>query len=162
MSCPRDGAAIDGRRARPSACARRGPLTSARKPPWGPAHPVAIRALQLASVELLAAAAGVPLDPARGHVAVAVSDCGNVAASGVTVHASTADSSSTRFYLAGGIPSPAATETEAPEPFGGYLNLPPRLVTMEARVAALDQSLGTLPLIVRPGTLTIAGMLPMP
>jgi len=83
-------------------------------------------------------------------------------ASGVTVHASTADSSSTRFYLAGGIPSPAATETEAPEPFGGYLNLPPRLVTMEARVAALDQSLGTLPLIVRPGTLTIAGMLPMP
>lgn len=104
-------------------------------------------------VALSASLSGVTLDPARGIVVVAIRDCGLRRAAGVRFSLSTADSTTTPFYLVSGLPDPSTTETTL-DGVGGFVNVPPGNAVVTAVLAATGREIGKAAFFVRADALT--------
>ena len=81
-------------------------------------------------------------------------------ASGVFV-VSGVDTKSKRFFYVNGLPDEAALSTDATG-FSGLLNAPSGTITVNARVLATGQRVGSTSLLVRPGTASYAYLPPTP
>jgi len=75
--------------------------------------------------DVLAAAAKLTVDPARGTAILLAHDCQGLAVGGVRFESPNADADSTEFYLTNQFPTtpPAATSTDV-DGYGGFFNLP--------------------------------------
>jgi hypothetical protein len=130
--------------------------------------------LEADEFELLAMAVSTTADASRGAIAVNAVDCAFRPAAGVSFVVDAADSSTTGYYLWGGVPVPTATATDG-SGIASFLNVPttaspmgddatvaiPRQVVVRAvSLAAGGKSLGSLTLVVRPGAETTASSFP--
>jgi hypothetical protein len=110
-------------------------------------------------LEGVAPAAGVTLDPSRGHLMGQTYDCtGRIG--GVSVDVEGADEQTRIVYFANGEPSSTATETESCEPFsarcGWYFafNVPTGLTAIDAVHRPTGTRVGPLLAVVRAGSVT--------
>jgi hypothetical protein len=113
---------------------------------------------------ILTAAAGLTLDPTRGHFALNAVDCAFTPAAGVSFSIDIADSKTVASYFVGGVPVTGAVSTDQ-SGVGEFLNLPTnppaRLAVVKARSGtAGGKSMGSLSFIIRPGTLTTGSSYP--
>lgn len=120
--------------------------------------PVNLDVLKTSELALISAALGA-VDPTRGQVVVGTWDCGLTPAEGVTLAVAEADARSTRFYIAGALPSKEATETDA-RGGGGFLNIPVGEAHVTATRAADGAPIGTATVPVVAGKITIVVMVP--
>lgn len=102
-----------------------------------------------------------PIDPQRGHVFLGTYDCQGAAAAGVSFRISAADSATVRFYDTTGIPSVTAEATSA-NGRGGFVNVPPGAVTVEAFLTPSNTRFASYTVIVRPGFITYLRVVPTP
>lgn len=119
--------------------------------------------IQLAPPSIVGALTGslsLPPNPERGLILVSVYNCNNVGAAGVKLSAKEADAATRSFYAAGSLPSATLTETEV-SGFGGFLNAPPGVFTIEAQRASDGRLLSRLAVSVKKNALTIARLFPM-
>ena len=110
---------------------------------------------------MLAGAAGITIDPARGHLILTAMDCEPAFAAGVALTVDTADSSSTRLYMVGGLPSTTATETDV-SGGAGYVNLPAGAATVSTSLAATSDAVGSTDINIRAGAIAMFTMPPTP
>ncbi|HKQ69635.1 MAG TPA: hypothetical protein VJT73_09860 [Polyangiaceae bacterium] len=116
--------------------------------------------VSIASFPRLSIATGATIDPTRGHFAANATDCNFSPAAGVSFIADTADKATQSFYFIGGIPSISATETAAGSPIGGFVNLPAKLVVVDASFKG--RPMGQLQFNIRAGTFTTSSFPPAP
>jgi hypothetical protein len=90
----------------------------------------------------MAASIGGTLDPSRGHLVMLVWDCDQRPASGISFELSGGPpSGSTRIYLRGAVISDHATETDS-SGVGGFFNVPPGQVVVQASRIDTGEVLG--------------------
>jgi hypothetical protein len=105
---------------------------------------------------------GATIDPARGHVFLFALDCDltfGTFAPGVSFSVEPAEATTRSFYLAGGLPSTTATQTDE-SGIGGFVNLAPGVVTVRGSIVATKRPSGTASVLVRPGTVTYSAIAP--
>ncbi|MEM6989114.1 MAG: hypothetical protein AAF721_01410 [Myxococcota bacterium] len=102
---------------------------------------------------------GAEQDPARGSLVLTARDCDEELAQGVEFEVGTADEASTYAYLEGMLPSAKATQTDA-SGRAGVLNLPEGPVEVTARLAATGDVIGVREIFIRPGELSLIGVIP--
>jgi hypothetical protein len=122
----------------------------------------------------LAMATGTTPDPTRGNFAVNAVDCNFSSAAGVSFVINPSDQSTVNYYLVAGVPTTTAMATDQ-SGIVAFVNLPipttneteasdagsARLVVVGAfSGGAGGKSMGSLPFVVRPGTLTSASSFP--
>lgn len=103
-------------------------------------------------------ALGATPDPARGHLSVEATDCSDQPAAGVKLDASTADASSTGFYVIDQLPSAQATRTK--DGIAGYLNLPAQITTITTTPDAIGKPDAQRSVFIKPGALTTIRLSP--
>ncbi len=103
---------------------------------------------------------GVSINPEAGHIFGLTSDCNAAPVGNVTLRADVIGTDTQQYYFDGSVPSKTATET-GPDGFGGFINLPPGLVTITA--TSLDVGLvGSVTVLIKPGHITYLGIGPTP
>jgi hypothetical protein len=113
-------------------------------------------------LQALAQANGASRDPAAGDALLYVVDCDGKPAGGVRFETEAVQPNTLPYYLVNRVPDGSAPETDAVVGGGGFLNLPARLVSFRAFVGATGQTISTVSLIVRPGSVTFAVVEPTP
>ncbi len=108
--------------------------------------------------ELLGGLLNARLDAMTGGITGLAADCNGRPASGVAVSLAPAQSSATRFYIAGMLPSTSAMSTDASGLFG-YVNVPPGDYTLTAERVSPMARVGTATLNVRGGFISLAANL---
>jgi hypothetical protein len=114
-------------------------------------------AVQLSAPETvagLAALTGVMPDSTRGVVLLSVLDCMGAPASGVILQSNKGADEGKVFYSKAGIPDGQATMTDKAG-YGGLVNATKGAVTLYARVAQSQKSVGEVTVMVQPGTQTM-------
>lgn len=110
----------------------------------------------------LTGAAGVTVDPERGHVLTGAKNCDDTTTAGVSLTLSTADASSTQFYLRNSIPDATVTTTDD-SGLGGFLNVTPGFAVLTGKVASIDMTMGKSSILVRKGYLSaVVPLIPSP
>jgi hypothetical protein len=93
-------------------------------------------------------------DPAHGIAIMLTSDCQDQRTAGVAlVSVSGSDAKTVPFYFNGNLPDPNATQTDA-EGAGGFLNLKPGVVKVQASRFATSEYIGDTTFQVRPQTIS--------
>jgi hypothetical protein len=118
--------------------------------------------LTLLSADLmgsLAAELGVPLVEGRGLALFSVQDCNGAFTPGIALEAREADAETTRYYDLDGLPVVPATVTGA-EGSGGFLNAPPGLLSVDARLPDGAAPLASASVWVRPGFISYGRLRP--
>jgi hypothetical protein len=103
----------------------------------------------------------VQLDPMRGHVAVAASDCLLRNSPGVTATAQGIDSETQQFYYQGGALGANATATDG-SGLVFFFNVRTGPVHLEVTPQALGRVSSGVDVIAQPGVLTVVQALPTP
>lgn len=111
-------------------------------------------------VESIAAAAGVEVDPTRGHSLGLLGGCDGLGHAGVSFTHEPADEG-TPFYLIGLSPDLEATSSDASGQ-SGVFNLPPGFANLSSTLEATGEGVSEKRILIRAGTLTYAGLLPTP
>lgn len=112
---------------------------------------VPVGVVENAVLPSLAQAIGTSQSPELGLVYLRAFDCQGVAAPGVTF---SIDRAGSAFYFVGGLPSATASETSA-FGLGGFVNVGPGVVVVDAELPALGRSLASAKsLLVRKGWMT--------
>jgi hypothetical protein len=123
------------------------------------------RTLLVAESELVALtmATGTSLDPTRGQIALNAADCLFTPAEGVSFTLDSSDSQTVSYYFIGGVPVTSAKATDS-SGIGAFINVPTaapaKLVVASAFSGVANKSMGSLTLIVRPGTFTTSSLFP--
>ncbi len=111
-----------------------------------------------ADVSTLLQLIGATVDSARAVLILSMLDCDGYTAPGVTFASSAADGSTVGFYTASGVPATASVVTDV-DGSGGFVNVPPGLVTVTASVASIGV-VGRATVWARPGSQTLADLVP--
>ncbi len=95
------------------------------------------------------------LDLDRGALFIIATACDGTPMPGVEVEIAPAqtDAKTARYYFSGGLPAREAKATNSTG-LTGFVNVPPNIVTISAKLSATGQTLGVHTVVVRPGTLT--------
>jgi len=102
-------------------------------------------------------------NPELGHIVLQAADCNSNGADGVTFELADPSLAEVQFYLdESELPSTTLGKTMAPNQMGGFANVKPGTVTVVARVAATQQKVAEVNVIVRKDTLTFMGVGPAP
>jgi hypothetical protein len=110
----------------------------------------------------IAKTSGATIEPARGHLLLFALDCDltfGTFAPGVAFSVEPASETTRGFYLAGGLPSTAATQTDD-SGVGGFVNVAPGVVTVRGAVVATTRPSGSSSVLVRAGTVTYSAIAP--
>ena len=129
-------------------------------PPSDPFE-VEIGGLSPTTLTAFAGVTGAVNDPERGHLVLTGRDCNAELAAGLQFEVDTADGTSTIAYLDGALPSTDATETD-PSGRAGILDVPPGPVVVRSILAETGEVVATREVFIRPGHLTLIGMIPTP
>jgi hypothetical protein len=113
------------------------------------------------SMKVLASAAGIVVDDARGHALFTFRDCRFDPASDVSIAASTADAETIRYFMVNGSPTTTAPSS-ASGSGGGFLDVPPGLATFTASYTPQCLQYMSRALFIRAGWITEAELLPSP
>ncbi len=111
-------------------------------------------------VEAIAGTAGIEIDPTKGHVLSLLGGCDGLGHAGVSFTHQPSDQG-TPFYLIGNSPDtmvPVSDESGQ----SGILNVEPSFVTISTTREETGQFIGEKRVLIRPGHLTYAGILPTP
>jgi hypothetical protein len=119
--------------------------------------------VQLASPGIaatLTALLGATMNPERGLILVYTEDCKGTPTAGVRLRTDDVDSAAILFYASGGLPVPTATMTDK-DGYGGYVNVNAGPVTLAGEVPEMQRDLGTVSIVVKPGTISYSRMVPL-
>jgi len=105
--------------------------------------------------EALGATAELDAGASVAAVFVEMYDCFDRYAAGVSLAMSATDSTTVPFYIASGLPSRTATQTDS-SGTGGAVNVPVGPLTVTATLAATNRALGSVEVVIRPGGATSA------
>ncbi len=108
---------------------------------------------------LLAEQTGATLMPERGILLIEALNCQHRRTAGVSYETSDKDELSVPFYSNVGRPDTNATATDS-YAFGGYINMPPGVVTVTGRLRERQRTLGTVQLVIKPDAITYGRMVP--
>jgi hypothetical protein len=100
-------------------------------------------------------------DKSRGSLTYRANDCVPAALAGISGSLDPADPSTVTGYLAGGVPSKAATATDE-SGFGGFIDVPSGAVVLTGKSAKSGEVLGKLDLFVRAGHNSQTNLPPTP
>lgn len=120
--------------------------------------PFQVGLISAPTVAFLGQAVHVPIDPARAILFAQALDCELNFASGVSFTASGGDGSTVAWYFANGLPHIDTSQTDG-NGGGGFVNLPPGLITVTASVASIGV-VGTASVWTRPNTITTVVLTP--
>lgn len=129
-------------------------------PPSDPFE-VEIGGLSPGTLTAFAGVVGAANDPERGHLVLTGRDCNAELAAGLQFEVDTADEVSTTAYLDGALPSTDTTETDV-SGRAGVLDVPPGPVVVRSILAETGETVATREVFVRPGHITLIGMIPTP
>ena len=101
--------------------------------------------------------------PGHGNVVISSQDCMGAPAAGVHYATSSGDSLTASFYSVGvgGLPTTAATVTDAAGGYGGLINVPEGAITVTGTLENPHADLGTISLLVRDGAITYSRFVPL-
>ena len=119
-----------------------------------------VQLLRLSVVGALTQQVGVSLNFERGVVLLSAFDCRNEPAAGVTVTTDDPSNVSELFYSVGGLPQATATSTDD-SGYAGLINVPPGKLSITGRLMPTRRVLGTINLLVGPGSITYSRMVPL-
>jgi hypothetical protein len=108
----------------------------------------------------LALALGAGLDPSRGHIMLVSEDCMGLAVPGVAFSTPQADMKTVQFYVRDQTPTTSAMDTP-PEGTGGYMNLPPGVIVINAKEVKTGIELATATVLIRAGFISMSYIRPM-
>lgn len=121
---------------------------------------LSVHVTSVGEINLFMNSVGVAADPARGHILGLSTDCQGNPAKGVSITLSNKDDKTVAYYTDSvGSPSAALTETQE-KGEGGFGNVAPGTVTVEARVAG--RKLGAYTVLVKAGTVTYLPLVATP
>jgi hypothetical protein len=103
------------------------------------------------SLEALTDVLGLAVDPSQGQLAVRAFDCDGSTAPDVVLSKVGAGQ---RWYFAGGLPSVTATRS-GDDGFGGFVNVPPGVASVDAQTLAGQSIGGTRSVVVRAGWFSV-------
>jgi hypothetical protein len=129
------------------------PVTANRSIPYLPL-------LRPAELAQFAALGGRPVVEGRGHVMLGAYDCLAQAATGVRLSSTDADQRTSPFYVVSKLPSLTALGTDISGQ-GGLINLRPGPTTVTGALGD-GRQIGTLSVVVRPGSITYTTLVPTP
>jgi hypothetical protein len=112
------------------------------------------------TVVSLTAQVGTPVADGHGIIVVQTKDCQAGLAAGVGVETDNGDGATLPFYWLGGLPTTAGKMTDR-SGFAGLVNVPAGAVAVTGTLVGANRKLGTTGLLVRPGFLTFATMVPL-
>jgi hypothetical protein len=118
-----------------------------------------IRLIRPNEFAALVTAAGQVYDMTDGVAVVLTQNCDDARALGVKISSSDIDDDTVQFYFNGSLPDPQSTQTDD-QGAAGFLNLPPGLVTVEARRASNDEFIGIVSFRSKAGHLTYVPVRP--
>ena len=124
-------------------------------------RPLLVGTLAPESTAALAGLLGQQVDSNAGILLTRVLNCETFPAEsgGVRFVAEPLAPSTKAFYTSGGAPSPTTTATDA-DGLGGFVNVPPALVTVRTSFADTGQRIGTASALVRAGWMTLVEVAP--
>lgn len=129
------------------------PTTIFFKPPVvEPDKELVVRMVDLATFTALAEAAGVTLDPARGHIVALPTDCDDELAEGVAAAGAPVDDDVVPFHFRGALPDPEAPDTDA-QGGAGFFNVEPGTFTVTTTLHEGGTFIGTNEVVVEAGGL---------
>ncbi len=131
--------------------------------PTEPTSNITVPILDVDTVALMSALTGKVVDPEAGMVMMSTPDCSlqyNPLTPGVSYELEAPGNNTVQFYLVNQQPDTSATQTGA-NSVGGFVNVPPGLALISARVPDLDDlAVGHGNFLVRKGWLTYATISP--
>jgi hypothetical protein len=113
--------------------------------------------LTASSFVALAGSIGLAQDPALGAIAIRSFNCEGVTASDVALSTAAAGDG---WYFADGLPSATATKTGS-EGYGGFINVPPGVVAVDALAPTGSSVSGERTLVVRTGWFSLLYLWPL-
>lgn len=118
-----------------------------------------IRVIDETSFTNLSNLAGVTVDPTRGTAILLAHDCADERSPGVRFTSSEIDEDTTPYHFKGSLPDPDATETDE-QGAGGFANIVPGNITVQATIADGGRFIGESTFSVRAGHLSYVPMGP--
>lgn len=118
-----------------------------------------IQLLRLAVVGALTQQVGASLNFERGLVLLSAFDCRDEPAAGITLTTDDPSELSELFYSVDGLPQATATSTDN-SGYAGLINVPPGKLAITGRLKLNRRVVGTVNLIVRPGSITYSRIVP--
>ena len=113
------------------------------------------------SLQGLAVAVGVTLDPQLGAAVYGAMDCSASFAAGVSSTVNRTTDSTKAFFFENNVPTDVATATDS-SGFGGFVNVPTGYVTLDAVVQATGSRIGSAGLLIRPSCMSYTFLVPSP
>ncbi len=136
------------------------PLLYFLQPPFGEEAQLPVATLMTrGGVDRFAQALQVDLSPERGSALLVARDCVGQGSSGLRYEVSEADARAVRFYLAGGVPTTGAIQTDA-SGRGGFVNLPAGAFFVTASFAEAVPAVVKQGIFIRPGWISYARLTP--
>lgn len=123
-------------------------------------EPLRLSLLSSAAQPSLAAASGGSFDPSTGSVVVTGFDCDGGRAPGVSYDMRQHVDAVSQWYMANGILTASASQTDATG-MGGFVGVPPGFADVEAYNAD-DERVGAVGVQVSAGTISYASLVPLP
>lgn len=118
--------------------------------------------LSIAELNYLLSQVKSAADPNLGHILGLAVDCTGATTAGVSARASVKDVKTVQYYYDGNdIPTLTGQETDSTGHVG-FLNIPPGLDDLDLQVPSLAKKVGTYPVLVKKGTVTLIPLGPSP
>lgn len=115
---------------------------------------------QVGAAAGLGLALGAALDPQRGHIMLVSEDCMGYGVPGVVFSSAQADARTVQFYVRDQTPTTSVMDTPA-EGTGGFMNLPPGVVVINAKEMKSGIELATASVLIRAGFISMSYIRPM-